>query len=144
MDRSIDVEWHVCPGDTSVQILRWLQEFMSETNHAPQSSPHVQRHHNWESRKVQDKCPGQAREMATYEARFRPVMRASQEAGLSKQWGWVKSSKQDRDALLKENVFDWLARNLQNPPTVRSEGHKIGLALDTDVSEEQCPMCTEI
>ena len=72
------------------------------------------------------------------------VMRASQEAVLSKQWGWVKSSKQDRDALLKENVFDWLARNLQNPPTVRSEGHKIGLALDTDVSEEQCPMCTEI
>ena len=35
----IDTEWHVCLGETSVQILRRLQVFMSETGHTPQSFP---------------------------------------------------------------------------------------------------------
>ena len=35
--RSIDIERHVCPGDTSVQLLHQLQELMSETSHAPGS-----------------------------------------------------------------------------------------------------------
>ena len=48
---SIDIEWHVCPGDASVQLLQNEQEFMSETGHAPESfgqdhlREHVQRHH---------------------------------------------------------------------------------------------------
>ena len=33
--QSIDIELHVCPGDTLVQILHKLQEFMSETGHEP-------------------------------------------------------------------------------------------------------------
>ena len=35
--QSVTIEWHVCFGDTSVQILRKLQDFMSETGHAPES-----------------------------------------------------------------------------------------------------------
>ena len=57
--QSIDLEWHVCPGDTSVQPLRKLQEFVSETRRARE---HVQRHHNWESQTVQNKRPAQAKE----------------------------------------------------------------------------------
>ena len=34
---SIDIEWHVCLGDTSVQILQKLPGFMSETGHALES-----------------------------------------------------------------------------------------------------------
>ena len=33
---SIDIEWHVCPRDTSVQILK---AFMSGTRHAPENFP---------------------------------------------------------------------------------------------------------
>ena len=35
----IDITWHVWPGDTSVQILHNLHEFMSGTTHAPESYP---------------------------------------------------------------------------------------------------------
>ena len=45
--RSIDIDWHACPGDTSVQILQKLQRFTSETGHGPESFPYkdVQRRH---------------------------------------------------------------------------------------------------
>ena len=38
--QSIEVEWHVCPGDGSVQILRRLKVFISEAGHEPDSFPH--------------------------------------------------------------------------------------------------------
>ena len=60
---SRDTDWYVCLGDTSVQILHKLQQFMSETGHDIT---------NWESRKVQDKCLAQANEVATHTARLRP------------------------------------------------------------------------
>ena len=58
--QSIDIEWHVCRGDTSVQILHQQQEFMCETGHAPESCPDriifasmFNDRINWESQKVQ-------------------------------------------------------------------------------------------
>ena len=33
--QTIKIEWHVCLGGTSVQILHKLQESMSQTGHAP-------------------------------------------------------------------------------------------------------------
>ena len=35
--QSIDIEWHVCLGDTSVQILQQLKAFMLETGHEKDS-----------------------------------------------------------------------------------------------------------
>ena len=35
--QSIDIEWHVCLGDTSVQILHDVQVFMSEARREPDS-----------------------------------------------------------------------------------------------------------
>ena len=64
----MDIEWHVCPGDTSVQKLQEPKGLMSETGHKPQ---------NLLDRiifaTVQDKCKLQAKEVATYAERFRPV-----------------------------------------------------------------------
>ena len=37
--QTIDIEWHVRPGDTSVQIQHMLQEFMFETDHERESFP---------------------------------------------------------------------------------------------------------
>ena len=37
--QSIDMDWHVCPGNTSVQILQKLEASMSETGHALESDP---------------------------------------------------------------------------------------------------------
>ena len=37
--QTIETDWHVCPGDTSVQMLHKVQEFMSETGHASESFP---------------------------------------------------------------------------------------------------------
>ena len=37
--QTIQVEWHVSPGDTSVQMLQNVQVFMSENGRAPDSSP---------------------------------------------------------------------------------------------------------
>ena len=74
---SIDISWHVCPGDTSVQILHMLQEFMSETGHALESPDRIifsrmfNNITNWESQKVQRKYPAQADEVSTNAARFR-------------------------------------------------------------------------
>ena len=69
--RSIDIQWHVCLGDTSVQLLHELQEFMSETGQAPESLPDriifasmFIDITNWESQKVQNKCLAQATEVA--------------------------------------------------------------------------------
>ena len=56
-DQSMDIVWHVCPGDTPVQILHKLQEFMSETEHAPESFP---------DKIMQSKCLARAKEVATY------------------------------------------------------------------------------
>ena len=61
-------------GDTAVQRLHKPQEFMSKTGHIPESSIIFANMSDditiWESRKVQDKCPAQAREVATYAANF--------------------------------------------------------------------------
>ena len=35
----INIEWHVCLGDTSVQIYQKLKAFMTETGHEPKSFP---------------------------------------------------------------------------------------------------------
>ena len=76
---SIDVEWHVCHGDTFVHKLQKLTAFMSETGHQPESfldriifASMFDDVTNWESRKVQDTCPAPAKEVATYAGRFRP------------------------------------------------------------------------
>ena len=34
--QSIHLEWHVCPGDTSVRKLQMLEPFMLETGHEPE------------------------------------------------------------------------------------------------------------
>ena len=61
-------------GDTAVQRLHKPQEFMSKTGHVPKSSIIFANMFNditiWEGRKVQDKCPAQAREVAIYAANF--------------------------------------------------------------------------
>ena len=68
-----------CLSDTSVQVLQMIKECMWETGHAPKSVPvriiFASIFHditNWESQKVQDKSPAQAKEVATYAARFGP------------------------------------------------------------------------
>ena len=73
--QSIDIEWHVCPGGTSVHILHKLQGFMLEIGHAHESfseriifASMFNEITNWESRKVQDKGLAQAREVLTYAA----------------------------------------------------------------------------
>ena len=37
--KSIDIAWHVCLGDTSVQVVQHLQLFMSYTGHEPEHFP---------------------------------------------------------------------------------------------------------
>ena len=76
---SIDLEWHVCLGDTSVHILRKLQEFISETGHEPNSflakiifASMFNEITRWDSLKVQNKCLVRTNDLATYAARFRP------------------------------------------------------------------------
>ena len=76
---SVDIGWHACPGDTSVQMLRRPQEFMSETGHEPESLPDkiifasmLNDITNWESQKVQNKWQAEASEVATFAARFSP------------------------------------------------------------------------
>ena len=62
----IDIEWHVCLGDMSVQLLQ----------NAPESFPDpiiFASLFNCDSRKGQDKCPAQAKEVATHAAKFRLV-----------------------------------------------------------------------
>ena len=69
---TINIEWHVCPGDTKVQI---YNSFM-ETGHEPESFPDriifasmFNDMTDYGSKKVQGKCL--AKEVATYAARFR-------------------------------------------------------------------------
>ena len=77
--QSIDIEWHVCPGGTSVHILHEPQELMSETRHEPESFPDSfifastsNDITDWENRTVQGKCLDSAKEVATYAAKCRP------------------------------------------------------------------------
>ena len=77
--QSIDIEWHVCLGDTTVQILQKLRVFKSETRHDPENfldriifASMLNEITKWESRKVQDKCRAQAKDVVTYAKRFRP------------------------------------------------------------------------
>ena len=63
--QSIDIEWHVCLGDTSVHMLQKLQVLMSGTGHEPESFPErivfarmFTDITNWESSKVQAECLG--------------------------------------------------------------------------------------
>ena len=66
MEDTIQIEWNVCLGDTSVQILDKLQEIMSETGHVPESF------HTDSRKKVQVKCLDSVKKVASYAARFRP------------------------------------------------------------------------
>ena len=69
---------------------------MSETEHEPENFPDRMMFasmfgdtSNWESRKVQDKCRAQAKEVASYAARFRPgslVFRGSVDKDRKKTW----------------------------------------------------------
>ena len=48
--QSLDIEWHVCLGDTCVQRLHRFRVFMSETQHEPGSfsrQDHVREHVQW-------------------------------------------------------------------------------------------------
>ena len=76
---SIDIEWHVCFGETSVQMLEKLQGFLSKVAHAVESFTYkiifacmFNNITKWRSQKVQDICPAHAKEVASYAARFRP------------------------------------------------------------------------
>ena len=69
--QSHEIEWHVCLGDMSVQILRKLKAVMSETEHEPENF--LDRIINditiWDSLKVQAQCLAPAEQVATYAAR---------------------------------------------------------------------------
>ena len=77
--RSIDIGWDVCLGNTSVQILRAPQGFMSETRHALESfrdrihhREHVQRHHQLgKSEGAKQMSSSKPNEVATSAKRFR-------------------------------------------------------------------------
>ena len=69
----IDIEWHVCLGEASVQILKKLQGFLSKVAHALESFAYkiifagmFNNITKWRSQKVQDICPAHAKEVATY------------------------------------------------------------------------------
>ena len=69
---------HVCLGNTSLKILRKLQQIMSETGHEPESFPGgiiltsmFNDITDTGRRKVQGRCLESANEVATYAARFR-------------------------------------------------------------------------
>ena len=75
----MDLELHVCLGDTSGRLWQKLQAFMSETGHETESfsdriifASIFNDMTNWETRKAQDTCRAQAEEVATFAARFRP------------------------------------------------------------------------
>ena len=91
--QSIDIEWHVCAGDTSVQILQKPKAFMSETRHERDSFPEriilasmFFDITSWESPQVQATCLAQAKEVAAYAARFRPGHWCSFGPGSDKTW----------------------------------------------------------
>ena len=76
--QSLDIGWHLFPGDNSAQILQKLKVFMLETGHEPDSCPDrinlagmFNNIANWESPKVQTECLAEAEEVANYAARFR-------------------------------------------------------------------------
>ena len=73
--QTIPIEWHVCLGDTSLQILHKLQELMSVTGHARESFPDriifattVNDITDYISKKVQGKRLDSAKEVASYAA----------------------------------------------------------------------------
>ena len=78
----------MCPAGTLVQILHKPQELMSETGHAPESFPARTMFNitDWESQKVQNKCPAQASEVATYAAKVQPDCRCLCGPGSEKTW----------------------------------------------------------
>ena len=78
--QSIEIDWHACFGDTSVQMLQKLKAVMSEAAHEPEHffgqdhfREHVQRHHQLgKSKSASYKCPVQGKEEAIHAARFQP------------------------------------------------------------------------
>ena len=75
----IQIEWHVCPADTSLQILHKVQDFMSETEHVPESFPNriiftsmFDDITDCVSKKVHGHCLDSAKEVASFAARFKP------------------------------------------------------------------------
>ena len=69
--QSIEIEWHVCLGDTSLQMLQKLKAFMSEARHEPENIPNRIIFANmfnditgWERPKVQAKYLVQAKYVA--------------------------------------------------------------------------------
>ena len=74
----IQIEWHVCPADTSLQILHKVQDFMSETEHVPESFPNriiftsmFDDITDCVSKKVHGNCLDSAKEVASFAARFK-------------------------------------------------------------------------
>ena len=68
--QSIDIESHVCLGDTSAQILQKFKSFMSETGHERESFPdRIIFASN--DKTVPDICPARAKGVAAHAARFR-------------------------------------------------------------------------
>ena len=123
--QSIDIEWHVCPGDTSVQILHKLQEFMLETRHAPPESfpdrtifaSMFNDINSWEIQKVHNKCLAQANDVATYSARFRPGYWCFCGPGEEKTWTYNEGRP-------SHQVFRWVRgtssySKMEGPPSDR-------------------------
>ena len=75
-DQPTDIQWHVYPDDTSVQILPKLIHLgdQAHTQEFPDTIIFLSMFNditNRESQKVQTKCLTQAREVATHASRFR-------------------------------------------------------------------------
>ena len=86
--QSIGMEWHVCLGDTSVQLLHKLKVFMLETGHEPESFPDriivasmFNDVTNWESPQVQTPCLSQAEEVANYACKIQMWSRIGKRLG---------------------------------------------------------------
>ena len=76
--QSIDIEWNVCPGDTSVENCKRYKgsrrrpgTHLTVPDRIIFASMFIDIT-NWESQKVQHKCTAQANEVAIHAARFRP------------------------------------------------------------------------
>ena len=92
------IEWHVCSGDTSVQILHKLQEFMSEIGRVPESFPDIMIFTSMFNDitdqggdKVQGKCLHSAKEVATDAATFRLGYRCFCGPGSQQTWKYNES-----------------------------------------------------
>ena len=106
--QSMDMEWHVCLGDTSAQKLHKLQEFMSVFGNAAESFPDevifatmFNDATNLESQKVPNKCLAQVREVLS----MRKLCSKIQTWLLVFQWFWIgKDMEMKSDHLTLQTV----------------------------------------